>query len=1318
MKLITSQINVDTWDEHVWEVVLNGTNIIVSTYQVLLDALTHAFISMSRLSLLVFDEAHNCIGKNPGQKVMMDHYRPSKLARRSVPAILGLTATPSIRSNVQDLEKLETSMDARCISPTIHRDELLKCVRRPRLKYITYVPGDLVSTSTMRSLHDVFRNMDIRQDPYILKLRANLTERNKRELAQAITKNNTYSQDQMRKLCSRSMELCRQLGTWAADLYIAKVVENLLGRIDGGDDFFDKFINEEKKYLANTLRQVVVEPTPDVPRQAKDLSDKVRLLMQELLSADPSVMGIIFVQERVMVSMLLEVLRSNEAIRERYRIGTMVGTSNNSNRKKDLYDVPGNADIKSLEEFRFERLNLLIATSVLEEGIDVRACNLVICFDSPLTPKSFIQRRGRARMTDSQLVLFAESAPRKVSDWESLELEMKQLYEDQEREIRRLERIEDSEGSSEMYYIVPASGARLDFDNAKSHLDHFCSVLSKHEYVDSRPDYIITRVADTTPAMLSAAVLLPSFVPASLRRAESSRPWLSEKNATKDAAFQAYVALHRAGLVNDHLLPLKLEEPAGIEGRAAELTVEPQLNPWVAAAPAWMDPADKWRYSLSCVDGFGQPMGNFEIVLPVWLNRPRPITMFMDRNSRWELRISEGMPLLHVDLNSIPDHTSTLLALHFAHRWPVDHQRNHVIRVFAPNTVLSMDQIGAGALDPDSEDIKQGRYLIRDPRSNFSPFLYQNLIPSKPLISDVKKRWDFDWDNAPSDVPYLSLSPWTKRTDFLHPMIGDASKEMPSSKQYAAVLPLTWATVDTISVRYTQFGMLIPSLLHKLEVMLVAKELAKTLLEPVEISNLDLVLEAICAPGAGEPVCYEKLEFLGDSILKFCTSILALSQSEWPSFFSPFTGYGLDKETDSHTDPDFPEGYLSQYRDRLVANSRLSRANIEKGLAKFIITRSFTGHRWRPLYLDTYLPGGDFAAEADRKISTKTLADVVEALIGAAYLDGHLPKALKCITVFLGEDCNWSSVLRGHETLFNMASDKEALPAVLAPLEQLVGYAFRRKALLIEAVTHASYIADTGNRSYERLEFLGDAVLDYIIVTRVFESNPRMPHYEMHTLKTAMVNGDFIAFMTMEHGLRTTDSVVEADAATGKARISSEDSCTYLWKFMRHALLSIGLEQKETVGRHRNTRESILRVMTTGGHYPWDLLAHLQAKKFYSDLFEALLGAVWIDSGGSIDVCRAVVARFGILDYLDRILRDGVCCLHPKERLNRLTSSESITYQVDVRERSTGEREFVCAVTVGERLVVTVDDGLNREEVQTKAAHAAVEVLMAERASR
>jgi dsRNA-specific ribonuclease len=64
--------------------------------------------------------------------------------------------------------------------------------------------------------------------------------------------------------------------------------------------------------------------------------------------------------------------------------------------------------------------------------------------------------------------------------------------------------------------------------------------------------------------------------------------------------------------------------------------------------------------------------------------------------------------------------------------------------------------------------------------------------------------------------------------------------------------------------------------------------------------------------------------------------------------------------------PLWHEGYLSAQKDRLVANSRLSRAAKETGLDRFIVTKAFTGQKWRPLYVDDLLERGP---EGQREIS-------------------------------------------------------------------------------------------------------------------------------------------------------------------------------------------------------------------------------------------------------------------------------------------------------------------------------------------------------------
>lgn len=54
------------------------------------------------------------------------------------------------------------------------------------------------------------------------------------------------------------------------------------------------------------------------------------------------------------------------------------------------------------------QVNIIVATSILEEGLDVQRCNLVIRFDPCPTVCSFIQSRGRARMRNSDYILMVK----------------------------------------------------------------------------------------------------------------------------------------------------------------------------------------------------------------------------------------------------------------------------------------------------------------------------------------------------------------------------------------------------------------------------------------------------------------------------------------------------------------------------------------------------------------------------------------------------------------------------------------------------------------------------------------------------------------------------------------------------------------------------------------------------------------------------------------------------------------------------------------------------------------------------------------------
>lgn len=73
-----------------------------------------------------------------------------------------------------------------------------------------------------------------------------------------------------------------------------------------------------------------------------------------------------------------------------------------------------------LKRFRMHECNLLIGTSVLEEGIDLPKCNLVIRWDAPTTYRSYVQCKGRARATNAYHIILVAPTPPTTNTAETL----------------------------------------------------------------------------------------------------------------------------------------------------------------------------------------------------------------------------------------------------------------------------------------------------------------------------------------------------------------------------------------------------------------------------------------------------------------------------------------------------------------------------------------------------------------------------------------------------------------------------------------------------------------------------------------------------------------------------------------------------------------------------------------------------------------------------------------------------------------------------------------------------------------------------------
>lgn len=78
-----------------------------------------------------------------------------------------------------------------------------------------------------------------------------------------------------------------------------------------------------------------------------------------------------------------------------------------------------------LQDFHQGKCQVLVATSVLEQGIDVTACGVVICFDGINSMKSMIQTRGRARKKAAHFIAFVDAdKQRRANELTTMEIAM------------------------------------------------------------------------------------------------------------------------------------------------------------------------------------------------------------------------------------------------------------------------------------------------------------------------------------------------------------------------------------------------------------------------------------------------------------------------------------------------------------------------------------------------------------------------------------------------------------------------------------------------------------------------------------------------------------------------------------------------------------------------------------------------------------------------------------------------------------------------------------------------------------------------------
>ena len=218
-------------------------------------------------------------------------------------------------------------------------------------------------------------------------------------------------------------------------------------------------------------------------------------------------------------------------------------------------------------------------------------------------------------------------------------------------------------------------------------------------------------------------------------------------------------------------------------------------------------------------------------------------------------------------------------------------------------------------------------------------------------------------------------------------------------------------------------------------------------------------------------------------------------------------------------------------------------------------------------------------------------------------------------------------------------------------LEEKIGYCYKKKELLQQALTHSSFANEqkiNKSKDYERLEFLGDAVLELVSSEFLFHNNPDLSEGKLTRLRASMVCEPSLAFCARDLEL--------------------------------HEYIRLGKGEEMTGGRHR---DSII-----------------------SDVMEAVIGSLYLDGG--FQTAHDFIHRFILSDLENKILfYDAKTVL---QEMIQETPQGSLNYRLIKEEGPDHDKSFMVEAYINGK-PVSQGIGRTKKAAEQQAAYEAILML-------
>ena len=387
--------------------------VFMSTPQVVRNDAINGTLDLSEVSLLIVDEAHHATGNHAYAQV-------GKMYRQQRPngRVLGATASPG--SNLKNIKEVKTNLDTLSVDLSKRTELLLKPYDVDMVIHQHNLPLPEILKTLGAPVQEHFRNevAHLQRLGFLAPkehIASGDIERAQQRASKAIAQRDP-----------RGYDAARRVG----DLRRLHMVINLLK--SQGTKVVDAFLNraeDEGRDGRKTNRLLALEPIHNLRLALKDADElhpklaQVERLVNDELALKPEGKVLVFTEFRDTVAHLVAVLNRQEVV----KADAFIGQSSRGQQK----GMTQKEQLAQLQRFRDGEINVLVATSVGEEGLDVPAADLVVLYEPVPSAVRAIQRRGRTarQRAGSVHVLIAE---------ESRDVYVQRASEHQEANMHRL----------------------------------------------------------------------------------------------------------------------------------------------------------------------------------------------------------------------------------------------------------------------------------------------------------------------------------------------------------------------------------------------------------------------------------------------------------------------------------------------------------------------------------------------------------------------------------------------------------------------------------------------------------------------------------------------------------------------------------------------------------------------------------------------------------------------------------------------------------------------------------------------------------------